>query len=329
MKMRSIPAGVAALVVVFAVGSALEMRATSGTEPANADGEPPQFIVSSRELPRGDRLDSRALRRGDRLDAQRRALNKHVFATRFASAFVASKAGVDAGDQTANEARSPNVSSQAPVRQAADHTAPVRVAAADAAPVKAAAAAPTRSLAPPEKSEKPDKPDKGDQVDKPQKADEKAEKNTRVASLEPPASPLPDLDDHTAIYDISAHTVYLPSGKKLEAHSGLGSHIDDPHSVRMHNRGATPPNVYRLALREHLFHGVRALRLIPVGDGNMFGRDGILAHSYMLGSKGQSNGCVAVRDYPAFLHAFLSGKVERLKVVAHLKTSDPRIASLQ
>ena len=73
--------------------------------------------------------------------------------------------------------------------------------------------------------------------------------------------------------------------------------------------------------RERLFHGVRAIRLIPVDDGKMFGRDGILAHSYMLGPSGDSNGCVSFRDYPAFLNAFLTGKVDRLVVVEHLATT--------
>src|SRR5262249_11370381 len=58
-----------------------------------------------------------------------------------------------------------------------------------------------------------------------------------------------------AVYDISAHTVYLPDGTKLEAHSGLGSRLDDPRYVREHMRGATPPNVYELELREKTFHG--------------------------------------------------------------------------
>ena len=38
----------------------------------------------------------------------------------------------------------------------------------------------------------------------------------------------PPYDRHTAVYDISAHTVYLPDGTRLEAHSGLGSRLDDP-----------------------------------------------------------------------------------------------------
>jgi hypothetical protein len=53
----------------------------------------------------------------------------------------------------------------------------------------------------------------------------------------------------------------------------------------------------------------------------MFGRAGILAHSYMLGPSGQSNGCVSFRNYPAFLSAFLKGEVDRLVVVDHLATT--------
>ena len=138
-------------------------------------------------------------------------------------------------------------------------------------------------------------------------------------------SPL-DPDSRTAVYDISARTVYLPNGEKLEAHSGLGDKLDDPQYVRVRMRGPTPPNVYDLTLREKLFHGVRAIRLNPVDDGKMFGRDGILAHSYMLGSNGQSNGCVSFKNYQKFLQAFLSGEVERLVVVPDLGTEPSRIA---
>jgi hypothetical protein len=130
-----------------------------------------------------------------------------------------------------------------------------------------------------------------------------------------------DSDSHTAIYDIAARTVYLPNGHRLEAHSGLGSRLDDPRYVRTKMQGPTPPNVYNLTLREQLFHGVRAIRLVPADDGKMFGRDGILAHSYMLGPNGQSNGCVSFRNYPAFLDAFLKGEVNRLVVVEHLATT--------
>jgi hypothetical protein len=134
------------------------------------------------------------------------------------------------------------------------------------------------------------------------------------------SSPL-EADRRTAIYDIAAHTVYLPNGRRLEAHSGLGSHMDDPRYVNTKGRGPTPPNVYDLTLREQSFHGVRALRLTPVGGGNMFGRDGMLAHSYMLGPNGQSNGCISFSDYPVFLDAFLKGEVDRVVVVEHLASA--------
>ena len=138
----------------------------------------------------------------------------------------------------------------------------------------------------------------------------------------------PDDDGRTAIYDIAAHAVYLPDGRRLEAHSGLGGLKDNPRHVHVKMRGATPPNVYNLSLRERLFHRVRAIRLTPVDSGRMYGRDGMLAHSYMHGSNGQSNGCVAFRDYPEFLNAFLKGKIARLVVVARLeKPPDPNVAS--
>src|SRR3954468_9534268 len=45
-------------------------------------------------------------------------------------------------------------------------------------------------------------------------------------------------DGQTAIYDISARTVYMPDGTKLEAHSGLGDLLDDPRHVQVKKRGA-------------------------------------------------------------------------------------------
>jgi Protein of unknown function (DUF2778) len=138
--------------------------------------------------------------------------------------------------------------------------------------------------------------------------------NERKITSGPPLG----LDSWTAVYNISAHTVYLPDGTKLEAHSGRGGRLDDPRYVHEHMRGATPPNVYELALREKTFHGVRALRLKPVGGGNIFGRSGLLAHTYMLGPKGESNGCVVFKNYNAFLQAFQNGQVKRLIVVDNL-----------
>jgi len=125
-------------------------------------------------------------------------------------------------------------------------------------------------------------------------------------------------DHYTAVYDISARVVYLPDGTKLEAHSGLGQALDDPRFVAERAIGPTPPHVYELALRESLFHGVQALRLNPVGDGGVYGRGGFLAHPFMLGPNGDSNGCVSFKDYDAFLRAYQNGQVKKLAVVAKL-----------
>jgi len=124
-------------------------------------------------------------------------------------------------------------------------------------------------------------------------------------------------DRYTAVYEIATHTVHMPDGTKLEAHSGLREHLDDPRFVHVRMRGATPPNVYALSPREALFHGVEALRLTPIG-GTTFGRAGLLAHTYMLGPNGDSNGCVSFRDYRAFLNAYKRGEIRRLAVVARL-----------
>ncbi|MGB8277132.1 MAG: DUF2778 domain-containing protein [Methylovirgula sp.] len=132
------------------------------------------------------------------------------------------------------------------------------------------------------------------------------------------SGPMPPHDQRTAVYNIAAHTVYMPDGTRLEAHSGLGDRMDDPRHVSERMRGPTPPNVYELEPREQLFHGVQALRLIPVGSGGVYGRTGLLAHSYMLGPYGASNGCVSFKNYNAFLQAFLHGEVKHLVVVAGL-----------
>ena len=48
----------------------------------------------------------------------------------------------------------------------------------------------------------------------------------------------------------------------------------------------TPPHIYELKPREALFHGVPALRLTPIGgEDKIFGRVGLLAHTYMLGAE--------------------------------------------
>jgi hypothetical protein len=127
-------------------------------------------------------------------------------------------------------------------------------------------------------------------------------------------------DRQTAVYDITARAVYLPDGTRLEAHSGLGAKLDDPRYVHVKMHGATPPHVYDLEPREALFHGVPALRLKPVGgEVAIFGRTGLLAHTYMLGPGGDSNGCVSFKDYYTFLNAYRNGGIKRLAVVARVE----------
>ncbi|PAY04753.1 DUF2778 domain-containing protein [Bradyrhizobium sp. UFLA03-84] len=130
----------------------------------------------------------------------------------------------------------------------------------------------------------------------------------------------PPYDRQTAVYDISARTVYLPDGTRLEAHSGLGSRLDDPRSSHLKMVGVTPPHIYELKPREALFHGVPALRLNPIGgEGKIFNRVGLLAHTFMLGPNGDSNGCVSFKDYYAFLDAYRNKGIRRLAVLARIQ----------
>ena len=191
----------------------------------------------------------------------------------------------------------------------------------DWAPAVPQASDPRAPSAPPAAAPKPAVPAHAARGGPPPLAAQGA-KRQHLAEAETAVVAMPEPGSRTAVYDIAAHMVYLPNGEKLEAHSGLGRRIDDPRYVNAQNAGPTPPNVYSLSLREEIFHGVRALRLTPVGGGNMFGRDGILAHSYMLGRNGQSNGCVSFANYPAFLRAYLNGEVERVLVVTR-RPSEP------
>ena len=126
-------------------------------------------------------------------------------------------------------------------------------------------------------------------------------------------------DNETAVYDISAHAVYLPNGTVLEAHSGMGNLRDDPDHVSVPNTGATPPATYSLKPREASFHGVAALRMTPAEGSDISGRSGLLVHSYMLGPNGDSNGCISVRDYDRFLRAYNDGQFSHIAVVTSVK----------
>jgi hypothetical protein len=136
--------------------------------------------------------------------------------------------------------------------------------------------------------------------------------------------------ERVAVYDISAGIVTMPNGEKLEAHSGIGHMADNPRFVHVKMNGPTPPNTYKLTMREKRFHGVEAIRMTPVGSEKMHGRTGILAHSYLLrGRKEQSHGCVAFANYDRFLKAFKQGKVTHMVVIpgGRYGKSGPKLAS--
>lgn len=155
---------------------------------------------------------------------------------------------------------------------------------------------------------------------------EKFTDKIRLASLTPGDGLLgraPNLaalgyDSKTAVYDIKAKALYLPSGVAIEAHSGMGALMDDPDHVDQRMVGATPPATYDLKPREKLFHGVRALRMTPTDGTSALGRVGLLTHTYMLGPRGDSNGCVSIKDYDRFLKAYDNGEFNRLVVVRSL-----------
>ena len=131
-----------------------------------------------------------------------------------------------------------------------------------------------------------------------------------------------------AVYDISAAKVYMPDGSVLEAHSGIGKMADNPRYAHVKMNGPTPPHTYNLKMREKRFHGVEAIRMLPVDGKNKHGRDGFLTHSYLLrGGRAESHGCVAFKDYKRFLTAFKQGKVKQLVVVPSGGRASMRLAS--
>ncbi|MDI6025441.1 DUF2778 domain-containing protein [Corticibacterium sp. UT-5YL-CI-8] len=131
-----------------------------------------------------------------------------------------------------------------------------------------------------------------------------------------------------AVYDISAAKVYMPDGSVLEAHSGIGNMADNPKYAHVKMNGPTPPHTYNLRMRESRFHGVEAIRMLPVDGRNKFGRDGFLTHSYLLrGGRAESHGCVAFKDYKRFLTAFKQGKVKQIIVVPSGGRESFRVAS--
>lgn len=163
---------------------------------------------------------------------------------------------------------------------------------------------------------------------KPGRLDARPEDEESPAPAEDGGLALPTPGSGYAIYDIKRKMVYMPNGDQLEAHSGYGDKMDDIRHVSVRMLGPTPPNTYHLTMREALFHGVEALRLNPVGGGRMYGRTGFLTHSYLLGPRGDSNGCISFKDYDRFLAAYKRGEVKKMVVVASLPNAPEKPSPL-
>jgi len=58
----------------------------------------------------------------------------------------------------------------------------------------------------------------------------------------------------------------------------------------------------------------------------VYGRVGLLAHTFMLGPTGASNGCVSFRDYNRFLDSYLRGEIRQLVVVPGAGGATPTVA---
>ncbi|MEB2843261.1 DUF2778 domain-containing protein [Rhizobiales bacterium RZME27] len=125
----------------------------------------------------------------------------------------------------------------------------------------------------------------------------------------------PGIGSKVAIYDITNATVHMPNGTKLEAHSGIGKLRDDPNMTHVKMKGPTPAGTYKLSMRESLFHGVAAIRLTSVDGKHPKNRTGLLAHSYLLRTRGDSHGCVAFAQYDKFLAAFRRGEITHMVIV--------------
>ena len=160
------------------------------------------------------------------------------------------------------------------------------------------------------------------------KPDAPSEQRKSIFSIFSSKPSLPPRGSRIAVYDIAKSVVYMPNGDRLEAHSGRGPTRDRPEYANLAGRGPTPPNVYSLRMRESLFHGVEAIRMTPVGSGRMYGRNGILTHSYLRRVPGDSAGCIAFADYPEFLKAFKRGEVTKIIVVPSMGKLPEYVAML-
>ena len=111
------------------------------------------------------------------------------------------------------------------------------------------------------------------------------------------SSPSASYDRWTAVYDVAAHTVYLPNGTRLEARSGLGNRLA------------------RSTLRKHGTAFPRSTSVAPYTDWQrrLFGRTGLLAHTYMLSPNGNSRKFQIAAQHQLLAHPLVVGRVCKIR----------------
>lgn len=253
----------------------------------------------------------------------RKALSRHVRNYEIRQAAAARK---EAADKTAAADTAPSVPSHGPAKLASLATGEAG-AFPEVAPLPSKRPDVARAEAGTSDSAKPYPVMAYAKAEEPEEDDKSVFSGlAKVFSKSKPA--LPPAHAGVAVYDIKSATVYMPDGTKLEAHSGLGHMKDNPRYANKRNQGPTPPNIYKLRMREALYHGVEAIRMLPYDEDDMHGRDGFLTHTSLVRGTNGSHGCVAFKNYEPFLKAFKAGKIKTMIVVGDMSELPTYMAAL-
>lgn len=125
-------------------------------------------------------------------------------------------------------------------------------------------------------------------------------------------------DRQTAVYDISAHTVYLPDGTRPEAHPARPKLDDRACCVRRDDWKVTPPHIYESRRRAKRC-SMACSRLVAHaigGEDKIFGCRPPRITTYMLGSNGDPMAVCRSRITAAVFNAYRNHGIRRLAVPA-------------
>lgn len=91
-------------------------------------------------------------------------------------------------------------------------------------------------------------------------------------------------------YHQATGDMYFGSAKIGTGHSGRDQGRNNPAMEGVHDVGPLPRNEYEIAAESsHVILGIVAMRLTPVGTGEMYGRAGFFIHAPEL-----SEGCIVL-----------------------------------